>query len=519
MAKVEENKTYVGVVEDNQDPEKMGRVKVRVMDVFDDIALEDIPWATPWKDLNGNQFNTPERGKVVMVVFDQGNIETPEFIYSDHYNINLENKLKSLSNEDYLTMKSLIFDHKTQIYVNDSEGLKVDYKYSNLNITEEGIDLNLKDNNLNLNLGDASATQRAILGDHFIEWMDNFLNILQRGAFFNAGGPTFPMPSLIKSITEFKALKDLKFLSHHVNIVDNNKVTTVCGTPREDEPQYGDKWSSTKDDNNITELKNDSFEPVVGPREEYNQSIEESDQESGESTNDSDVESNGVDQNEIKESKQIENPIVDKLIRFLESKKYRVFREKWIINMVALRDKDNGLITNKFDEKLYVFYLNNKLEWELETYDITTVPGKICKEPCLKDKEILSLGQYINVCVFNEKRGIGKESYKKYGKGLIFNEYAVNINNKNEFYSYNVKNIFKKRTDVRLGKTEFPIGIFNRNKKSGTSENIDNWSYGEQIFKSYNQFKNFIKLCEKQLKFKKTFTYTLCRKSEFDKFN
>jgi hypothetical protein len=32
-------------------------------------------------------------------------------------------------------MKSLIFDHKTQIYVNESEGLKLDHKWNNMNIT------------------------------------------------------------------------------------------------------------------------------------------------------------------------------------------------------------------------------------------------------------------------------------------------------------------------------------------------------------------------------------------------
>jgi hypothetical protein len=40
-------------------------------------------------------------------------------------------------------MKSLIFDHKTQVYVNDSEGLKIDHKY-NVNIIESGVNINLK---------------------------------------------------------------------------------------------------------------------------------------------------------------------------------------------------------------------------------------------------------------------------------------------------------------------------------------------------------------------------------------
>ena len=74
MAKVESGKTYIGVVEDNNDPKKQGRAKIRVMDVFDDTPLENIPWANPWKDLSGDDFKLPDKGKVVTVVFDNGNV-------------------------------------------------------------------------------------------------------------------------------------------------------------------------------------------------------------------------------------------------------------------------------------------------------------------------------------------------------------------------------------------------------------------------------------------------------------
>ena len=77
---LEKHKTYIGVVEDNNDPKKQGRCKVRVMDVFENLEIENIPWAFPWKDLNGNGFNVPDKGKVVMVVFDQGNQNSPEYI-------------------------------------------------------------------------------------------------------------------------------------------------------------------------------------------------------------------------------------------------------------------------------------------------------------------------------------------------------------------------------------------------------------------------------------------------------
>ena len=124
---------FIGVVEDNVDPKRLGRCKVRVLNLFDDIPAEDLPWATPWKDLNGNSIILPDKGKVVSVVFDEGNPYKPEYIFAEHYNINLEKKLKSLSDSDYISMRALMFDHKTQIYSNDSEGLKIDYKFNNIN--------------------------------------------------------------------------------------------------------------------------------------------------------------------------------------------------------------------------------------------------------------------------------------------------------------------------------------------------------------------------------------------------
>lgn len=100
MKKVSPGKTYVGVVEDIQDPNKEGRVKARVLDIFDDVKKEDLPWASPWKDLSGGQFGIPEIGKVVIIVFEQGDTYKPEYICTEHWNLNLENKLKSLSDSD-----------------------------------------------------------------------------------------------------------------------------------------------------------------------------------------------------------------------------------------------------------------------------------------------------------------------------------------------------------------------------------------------------------------------------------
>lgn len=260
------SKIFVGVVEENQDPKKFGRCKVRVLNIYDEIPSEDLPWATPWKDLNGNTFLLPEKGKIVSVVFDEGNPYKPEYIFAEHYNKNLEKKLSGLSDTDYTSMRTLMFDHKTQIYSNDTEGLMIDYKYNNINIKSDTIDINLKDNQGKLSLGDAKADQQAILGTNFMNWFDEFIDNLlgtNNGPYLgNLGAPVIANPEFIEVISKYKSLRDPKFLSQNVYIIDNDLVSTVTDnmSNRQNIPQLGDSWNTT--------IKNSE----VGPSEDKNNS-------------------------------------------------------------------------------------------------------------------------------------------------------------------------------------------------------------------------------------------------------
>ena len=263
-------KTYAGIVEDNNDPKRLGRVKVRVFEVYSEIETEDIPWASPWKDLNGENFILPEKGKVVTVIFENGDLYKPEYIYSEHFNLNLENKLKSLSEGDYNSMKSLLFNHKTQIYVNESEGLKIDHKFNNINLKDKSININLKDNFGKINIGDESANQESILGTNFLEWFDDFMNILsgsKGGPFLgNLSAPVVPTPALLASIAKYKASKQPKFLSQNVFLNDNYDITSIRQNKddRETEPQIGDDYKSTESDVNLREFEEVDFIPTYG---------------------------------------------------------------------------------------------------------------------------------------------------------------------------------------------------------------------------------------------------------------
>ena len=371
------NKTYIGTVEDNNDP------KIRVLDIFDEkdkndkyeISVEDLPWATPWKDVNGNNFNLPEKGKVVTVVFEDGNKNNPEYISSDHYNVNLEKKLEQLAEADYLSMKALIYDHKTQIYVNDSEGLKIDHKFNNINIKETSINVNLKDNFGKINIGSPNSTQRAILGDNFVNWFDEFLNILmgtKGGPFLgNLLAPVVATPALMAQIQLYFSLKDPKILSKNVYIVDNDSIVTQERTDggaakgSVTEGQKGDTWASTVDENKLTTKEPVKFVPVEGPT---TQTFEKPPVDAATASAPMD----------LAPEKPEHNPDIDVLLEMLRIKNYTVFTKPYQLNIVSIRNqalKSGDKYTDEFVDKLYAFYKDDKDVWQLKQYVFSTMPG------------------------------------------------------------------------------------------------------------------------------------------------
>jgi hypothetical protein len=217
-------KIYVGIVEDNNDPKRLGRVKVRVQSVFERIPLEHIPWAHPYTKPNGKTYELPPLGKIVNVSFENGNMYMPYYISTDKYNINLQDKLESLSEEEYKDFVALLFDHKTRIY-SDNEQLTLDYLLNKITVGKEGINLEVKDNAQKVTLGSKSADQRVILGEHFlVDWFMEFVKLLLNPVNLtgNMGAPVLK-PQIDAHLTKFLTNVG-KMLSSNVYVVDNNKV-------------------------------------------------------------------------------------------------------------------------------------------------------------------------------------------------------------------------------------------------------------------------------------------------------
>jgi hypothetical protein len=572
MIKVKEGKTYIGVVEDNNDPKKIGRVKVRVINVFDDLELADIPWAKPWKDLNGNDFNIPDKGKMVTVVFESANPYKPEFISADHFNVNLEKKLSGLSESDYLTMKSLIFDHKTQIYVNDSEGLKLDHKFNVINIKEKTIDVNLKDNFGKINLGTANSTQRAILGDNFLNWFDDFVNILigdKGGPFLgNLGAPVIATPALMSNIQIYQQKKEPKFLSKNVYIVDNENVAKL---DRIAEGQKGDTWQSTVKENDVTTTEPVDYKatpgssgtqfdkpPVTaGTQSQNGQKSANTSQDPGKATNS--LPSNPSEANQNLGPKPEEHPDVKIILEILNTKTYKVFTDAYKLNIVAIRNqclKVGDEYKDEFVDFLYVLYKDDDDNWDVRQYKFSTMPGVefivteqwIAERPNLS-KKILSDGkdfwresmigkkmtikeyydletnvtapngqtglitlapaQYIDCFYMDTYRGAAALLTHKDAKQMVYIDKDYSLPR-----NFQPMNWTSPETVTNNGDGNFNINII-RGYPGG--KKVGDWSEGSHCFQDANALDDFFSLCSKHKeKWGNMFSYTLAKKTDWD---
>jgi len=223
MSESLKNRIFVGLVEDNVDVSRKGKLRIRVKGVFDQIPVEHIPWASPQRSIDGRSFGIPGLGKLVNVIFPNGDLYSPEYLYSENYNSNLIKKLDSLEDDEYVNFVSLLHDHTTQIY-KDDESLTFDYYFNQIKITKKKINLELKNNDQTINLGHDDADQDAVLGTNFFKWFDGFMDILMQPTSLvgNYGAPVTKL-QLEQKISEYKILRPT-FVSNNVKINDNHKI-------------------------------------------------------------------------------------------------------------------------------------------------------------------------------------------------------------------------------------------------------------------------------------------------------
>ena len=213
---------HLGEIVDINDPLKQGRARVRIFGFFEDLEIEDIPWAEQISGLsfssargNGN-ISVPRVGAIVNAQFDGSNY------YKVFYEFEKETSPDLLAEiaDSYEGAQSLIYDTDAQpgplkIFYTRKKGLTISLGDAKVQLdTQDGGQLRVviemgEDqirmerrkviiNSNNIELGEG-ATQSVIRGDAFKTFFDTHVHA---GAL---SPPVVPMiPSLLSLITKTK---------------------------------------------------------------------------------------------------------------------------------------------------------------------------------------------------------------------------------------------------------------------------------------------------------------------------
>lgn len=213
---------HLGEIVDINDPLKQGRARIRVFGFFDDLQIEDIPWAEQISGLsfsssrgNGN-ISVPRVGAIVNVQFDGPNYyklfyefekeTSPDLLgeISDSYEgaqslwYDTESKPGPLK-LFYTQKKGLVLslgDAKIQLDTQDGGKLRVVIEMGKDQIVMENSKVVVNSNNIELG---EKATESVILGDSFKTFFDTHVHA-------GAGSPpVVPMiPNLLSLVTKTK---------------------------------------------------------------------------------------------------------------------------------------------------------------------------------------------------------------------------------------------------------------------------------------------------------------------------
>ena len=190
------NTSWLGEVVDIADPQKIGRIKVKVFGKFDELTNEDIPWAYPGNNISagsadgGSFFSVPKLGSIVSIKFDNGNIYYPEYFFNQHLSQDARKEIENSYENAHIIVYDTVTDGKLKIFFTQEKGLMLDYKESQINIKPDK-SIVIKAENViidqakTIELG-KGAKEPVILGESFLGLFNRHTHI------GNLGAPTSP---------------------------------------------------------------------------------------------------------------------------------------------------------------------------------------------------------------------------------------------------------------------------------------------------------------------------------------
>jgi len=331
---------FIGIVEDNNDPDKKQRVRIRIPYLHGDssqIPTDALAWAQPNRDNNGLSFSIPDINKIVNVTFPTGNLYFPVYKNAQHLNINLQKKIESYSDNDYTSFFALCYNHNTQVFI-DKDALNMFHKFNGVSISEDDLTLITKDRSSKILIGNRDADQPIILGDKFFNWFDTLMDALTSAYLCTApGAPVVAAPNLILALSQYKAQRST-MLSKNAFVIDNlnqtkNKLDVV--------DQIGDKVEITTPKSSV----NVSISSNVNINDTTQQTTDTQ-------TQNKESEINNGDGAEVAkaEPKQIINTDLDVIIEEENTSEFEVTND---ITDDTYEDNDNFYIDSTIDDSAY----------------------------------------------------------------------------------------------------------------------------------------------------------------------
>ena len=136
------DRNFIGVVINPEDPTFSGRCQIRVLGLMDDINDEYLPWATPINSCvfapdGGGSLSVPKVNTFVRVIFPHGDLYSPEYNFIQ----NISEQLSNLIKDDYLNTHVIVFDPEEELVVlyQPNSGFKIGLKNSEIIISNDAM--------------------------------------------------------------------------------------------------------------------------------------------------------------------------------------------------------------------------------------------------------------------------------------------------------------------------------------------------------------------------------------------
>lgn len=187
-------------------------------------------------------------------------------------------------------------------------------------------------------------------------------------------------------------------------------------------------------------------------------------------------------------------PLLHSEKSILRSLRFVVYSRPYELNIVGVRNK--GVIPNRFDDEMHVFFKVSPFKWEYHIFKATTDPGTFWLENPMQPQgtAILMQGQYVDSYAI----GLHKGDYD-----ALVQVKPVTVLRDYERTAY--IDFFNGTSDTGL----FGIDI-HRAAAQGTTLYVDKYSAGCQVFQNADDFSLFMDMCYRHRDlYGNSFTYTL----------